>query len=50
MHTGSSWLEKRPTLETEGVQIGLEWGRLVTRRVLKNSKGKPKKNFRIYLE
>jgi len=37
-------------LETEAEQIGLEWGQLLTRRVLKNSKSKPKKNFRSYLE
>ena len=28
-------LEKRPMLETESEQIGLEWGQLLTRRVLK---------------
>lgn len=45
MHTGSSWLEKRPTLETEGVQIGLEWGRLVTRRVLKKFERQTEEKF-----
>ena len=32
---GTAWLEKRPMLETEGEQIGLEWGRLLMQRVLK---------------
>ncbi|MBE9543677.1 MAG: DUF2059 domain-containing protein [Proteobacteria bacterium] len=32
---GRAWLEKRPMLETESEQIGLEWGQLLTRRVLK---------------
>ena len=29
------WLEKRPMLQTEGEQIGLEWGQLLMQRVLK---------------
>ncbi len=41
MHTGSAWLEKRPMLETESEQIGLEWGQLLTRRVMKKLKRKP---------
>jgi len=45
LHTGSSWLEKRPTLKTEGEQIGLEWGRLVTRRVLKKFEKQTKEKF-----
>ena len=32
---GMAWLEKRPVLETEGEQIGLAWGQLLMRRVLK---------------
>ena len=32
---GTSWLEKRPALQTEGEQIGLEWGQLLMQRVLK---------------
>ena len=32
---GMAWLEKRPGLRTEGEQIGLEWGQLLMRRVLK---------------
>ena len=30
-----AWLENRPGLRTEGEQIGLEWGQLLMRRVLK---------------
>ena len=32
---GAAWLEKRPSLETESEQIGLEWGQLLMQRVLK---------------
>ncbi len=32
---GMAWLEKRPMLQTEGEQIGLEWGQLLMQRVLK---------------
>ena len=32
---GSAWLDKGPMLETEGEQIGLEWGQLLMQRVLK---------------
>jgi hypothetical protein len=32
---GTAWLDKRPMLETEGEQIGLEWGQLLMQRVLK---------------
>jgi hypothetical protein len=31
---GAAWLEKRPLLETESEQIGLEWGQLLMQRVL----------------
>jgi predicted nucleotidyltransferase len=33
--SGKAWLEKRPILETEAEQIGLEWGQLLTQKVLK---------------
>jgi len=45
LHTGGSWLEKRPTLETEGEQIGLELGQLLTRRVLKKFEEKTEEKF-----
>lgn len=45
MHTGSAWLEKRPMLETESEQIGLEWGQLLTRRVLKKFEEKTEEKF-----
>jgi hypothetical protein len=32
---GMAWLEKRPVLQTEGEQIGLEWGQLLMQRGLK---------------
>jgi hypothetical protein len=32
---GSAWLDRRLMLETECEQVGLEWGQLLTRRVLK---------------
>ena len=32
---GRAWLEKQPMLETEAEQIGLEWSRLLTQKVLK---------------
>ena len=31
---GAAWLEKRPLLETESEQVGLEWGQLLMQRVL----------------
>ena len=33
--SGKAWLEKQPVLETEAEQIGLEWGQLLTQKVLK---------------
>ncbi len=36
---GRAWLEKQPMLETEAEQIGLEWSRLLTHRVLKRFEG-----------
>ena len=33
--SGKAWLEKQPILETEAEQIGLEWGQLLTQKVLK---------------
>ena len=33
--TGSAWLEKQPIMETEAEQTGLEWGQLLTQKVLK---------------
>lgn len=32
---GKAWLDRRPIIETEVEQVGLEWGRLLTQRVLK---------------
>ena len=32
---GKAWLDKRLMLQTDSEQIGLEWGQLLTRRVLK---------------
>jgi hypothetical protein len=32
---GQTWLDNKLTIQTEGDQIGLEWGQLLTRRVLK---------------
>ena len=32
---GIAWLDRRHIIETEGEQVGLEWGRLLTQRVLK---------------
>lgn len=32
---GSAWLEKKPMLETEAEQIGLEWGQLLMLKVIK---------------
>jgi hypothetical protein len=32
--SGRAWLEKQPILETEAEQIGLEWGQLLTQKVL----------------
>ena len=32
---GTVWLEKHPVLQTEGEQIGLEWGQLLMQRVLR---------------
>ena len=31
---GEAWLNKKLIIETEGEQIGLEWGKLLTQRVL----------------
>ena len=36
---GKAWLEKQPMLETEAEQIGLEWSRLLTHKVLKRFEG-----------
>ena len=36
---GRAWLEKQPMLETEAEQIGLEWSRLLTHKVLKRFEG-----------
>jgi hypothetical protein len=36
---GRAWLEKQPMLETEAEQIGLEWSRLLTQKVLKRFEG-----------
>jgi len=36
---GRAWLEKQPILETEAEQIGLEWSRLLTQKVLKRFEG-----------
>ena len=33
--SGKAWLEKQPILETEAEQVGLEWGQLLTQKVLK---------------
>ncbi|MGD8258203.1 MAG: DUF2059 domain-containing protein [Desulfobacterales bacterium] len=32
---GKAWLDRRPIIESDGEQLGLEWGRLLTQRVLK---------------
>jgi len=32
---GKAWLDRRLMVETEGEQVGLEWGRLLTQRVLR---------------
>lgn len=32
---GKAWLDRKPIIETEVEQVGLEWGRLLTQRVLK---------------
>ena len=32
---GRAWLDKKLIIQTEGEQVGLEWGQLLTRRVLK---------------
>jgi hypothetical protein len=32
---GNAWLDKKLLIQTESEQIGLEWGRLLTQRVLK---------------
>lgn len=36
--TGTAWLDKRLDIQTEGEQIGLEWGKLLTQRVMKKFK------------
>ena len=36
---GKAWLEKQPLLETEAEQVGLEWSRLLTHKVLKRFEG-----------
>ena len=33
--SGNAWLEKKLLIQTESEQVGLEWGRLLTQRVLK---------------
>ena len=33
--SGNAWLEKKFLIQTESEQVGLEWGRLLTQRVLK---------------
>ena len=33
--SGHAWLEKKILIQTESEQVGLEWGRLLTQRVLK---------------
>ena len=42
---GTAWLEKHPMLETEGEQIGLEWGQLLMQRVLKRFEDKTGEKF-----
>jgi len=42
---GSAWLEKRPMLEIESEQIGLEWGQLLTHRVLKKIEAQTGEKF-----
>ena len=38
--TGTAWLDKRLVIQTEGEQIGLEWGKLLTQRVMKKIEAK----------
>ena len=33
--SGNAWLDKKLLIQTESEQVGLEWGRLLTQRVLK---------------
>ena len=42
---GMAWLEKRPVLQTEGEQIGLEWGQLLMQRVLKRFEAQTGEKF-----
>ena len=43
--TGMAWLEKQPLLETEAEQIGLEWGQLLTQKVLKKVEARTGEKF-----
>ena len=40
--TGTAWLDKSLVIQTEGEQIGLEWGKLLTQRVMKKMEAKKK--------
>lgn len=42
--TGTAWLDKRLVIQTEGEQIGLEWGKLLTQRVMKKFEAKKDEN------
>jgi hypothetical protein len=41
---GIAWLDKKLFIQTESEQVGLEWGRLLTQRVLKKFKTRYEKN------
>jgi hypothetical protein len=43
--SGKAWLEKQPILETEAEQIGLEWGQLLTQKVLKRFEAQTGEEF-----
>ena len=42
---GNAWLDKRLSIQTEGEQVGLEWGQLLTQRVLKKFEAQYGENF-----
>ena len=42
---GNAWLEKRLVIQTDSEQIGLEWGKFLTQRVIKKFEAKMGKKF-----
>ena len=42
---GNAWLDKRFIIQTEGEQVGLEWGQLLTQKVLKKFENQYGENF-----